>query len=263
MKDLSIRLENICVSFHSNEILHKIHFRLEEKQLVMLLGLNGSGKTTLLRVLLGFHKPNKGKVWYNDTCLEQLSVKERGKLVSYVPQFPQADVPYLVKEFLLLGITPYLGLFQTPKQKHRELVEQTLEKFHLSHLAEHSVSSLSGGERQLVYFARANIQNTSWMILDEPLASLDYLKQHEFMERLITYQKENMQGILLSVHDPNYALAYADTVLVLHHHQIIDVIHRSEKDFELHLTKQLNKIYRNHLHLVKQEWNHFYCWKEE
>lgn len=260
---MNIQLEDISVSYGEQPILEKINLELSKKELVMLVGLNGSGKTTLMRILLGFQSPNYGKVWYNHICLEQISVKERGKMISYVPQHLQVELHYTVQQFLLLGITPYLNLFQMPHKKYILYMDQILEEFQLAHLKNQLVSSLSGGERQLLYFARAKVQNTHWMVLDEPLASLDYLRQHEFMEHLLQYKTQSEQGILLSVHDPNFALNYADQVVILHKHNIIAVLHRTDAGFEEQLTQGLNQVYKNHLQLIKKKSFYIYGWKEE
>lgn len=262
IETLKIRLEDISVTFGKKEILKEIHFELEKKELVMLLGLNGSGKTTLMRILLGFQRADRGKVWYNKKELSQISIKERSKLFSYIPQTPQHFVDYTVFEFVLLGITPYLVLFETPKKEEYKAVKRVLEEFHLTEKAEQRMDTLSGGERQLVYFARARIQNTPWMVLDEPMASLDYLRQHEFMERLKRYRESYQQGIIITVHDPTYALMYADRVIILHNHKIQSIISRTEENFSSQLTEQLNYIYKNHLALEKNHAREFYYWKE-
>lgn len=258
-----IRLENIEFSYQNQPILHKINLELSKKELVILVGLNGSGKTTLMRILLGFLSAKRGNVWYNQTCLDRITIKERAKMISYVPQQPQVGIPYTVQQFLLLGITPYLNLFQMPHKRDLQLVEHVLQQFQLEHLKNRKVSSLSGGERQLLYFARAKVQDTHWMVLDEPLAALDYLRQHEFMRHLLEYKEQNQQGILLSVHDPNFALNYADQVIILHEHTIIAVLNRKNIRFEEQLTQYLNQVYDNHLELMKNKPFSLYGWKEE
>lgn len=259
---MNITMDNICVTIDKKTILHNVSLTLNKQELVMLLGLNGSGKTTLMRTLLGVNKPQSGRISLGDRDLLGMSEKERSKYLSYVPQSMHGDVNYSVEEYVLLGITPTMNYFQVPGRKEVEKVHEVLQKFGIYDKRKQNLLSLSGGERQLTSLARARIQETPWMVLDEPLANLDYVRQHEFIHRLVQYQEEYKQGIFMSVHDPNIALKYADTVVVLHNHKIADVLRRSDPLFEEELMTVLNELYEAHLGLLTEKGNSLYYWKE-
>ena len=260
---MKIRVENASVSFGKKEILQGISISLPEKELVMVIGPNGCGKTTFLRLLMGFQKPQSGMVFYNDISLQDHTVLEKSRKMAYMPQNPRRQEDDEVFDYVLLGVTPYLNYFSLPGKEEKEQAEQVLAELGLSEFKNRRMGTLSGGEQQMVNFARARMQNTPWLILDEPMASLDYSRQLEFMHRLVEYEKRYGQGILMSVHDPNFALRYADRVIVMGYGKIEGIVSRRENEFENKLTGILNKSYDGHLQLIEKEDYHFYYWKEE
>lgn len=259
---MEIRVEHVGVAFDNREILRDVSLTLLEEKLVMLIGPNGCGKTTLMRILMGFQKPDTGEVYYDNISAKRLSVIEKSRKIAYMAQHQNVSYEDTVFDYVMLGVTPYLKYFQLPKKEHKMQVEKVLEELGLADRKMQSLGTLSGGERQMASFARARVQNTSWVLLDEPMASLDFNKQHEFMHRLESYRQQYHQGILMSVHDPNFALRYAQKVIVMGNHGIQGVIEREEKEFRYKLTEVLNKTYGGHLQLVKDEICDFYHWKE-
>lgn len=255
-------MKDVCVTLDKKRILNRVSITLKKQELVMLLGLNGSGKTTLMRTLIGATIPDVGEVKFGEKDALQLRERERSHYVSYVPQTMNTSINYTVEEYVLLGITPSIGFFQTPGKEEYEKALHVIKEFGLYDKRNQKLFSLSGGERQLTSLARARLQDTPWMVLDEPLANLDYVRQHQFIHRLLQYQASYKQGIFMSVHDPNIALNYADTVIVLHNQTVQNVIHRSEEMFEEQLMSVLNGLYENHLKLLKVEEKSLYYWKE-
>lgn len=260
---MRIKAEKITFSYGKKKVLDDISFLLPEEELVMLVGANGSGKTTLMRILMGFQKSETGMVWYGKEEIQKLSIKERAKKIAYMPQTYKIDIDYTAQEFILLGFTPHLSLFQKPMKKEKDMVQQILQELNLFHLRDLKMSELSGGERQSVYFARARLQKTDWMMLDEPMAALDYGKQHIFIKQLVSYKETYQQGILLSVHDPNYALLSADRVILLKDSTVFGNLSRKETDFQEKLTEKLKQIYGENLTLGRDGNSYFYYWKEQ
>lgn len=260
---MKIRVENASVSIGKKVILKEICISLPEKELVMVIGPNGCGKTTFLRMLMGFQKPESGSVFYDDKALVDHTVLEKSRKMAYMPQNPRRMEDDEVFDYVLLGVTPYLKYFSLPGKEEKGRVKEVLAELGLDGFKNRRMGTLSGGEQQMVDFARARMQNTPWLILDEPMASLDYNRQHEFMHRLVEYEKRYGQGILMSVHDPNFALRYADRVIVMGQGEIHGIVSRREDGFENKLTGILNRSYEGHLQLIEKEDYHFYYWKEE
>lgn len=260
---MKIRVENASVSIERKVILQEICFSLPQKELVMVIGPNGCGKTTLLRLLMGFQKPQRGGIFYDDKALGEYTVLEKSKKMAYMPQNPRRQEADEVFDYVLLGVTPYLKYFSLPGKEEKALAELVLAELGLGGFKNRRMGTLSGGEQQMVDFARARMQHTPWLILDEPMASLDYNRQHEFMHRLVEYEKRYGQGILMSVHDPNFALRYADRVIVMGQGMIQGMVSRMEDGFENKLTGLLNRSYEGHLQLIEKDDHYFYYWKEE
>ncbi len=114
-----------------------------------------------------------------------------------------------------MGRTAHMGLFSTPSAHDREVAYAALEILDIAALANHFYTLISGGQRQLVLIARALAQESKILIMDEPTASLDFGNQLRLLEHVRQLARRGM-GILLSTHDPDQALAFADRVALLH-----------------------------------------------
>lgn len=113
-----------------------------------------------------------------------------------------------------MGTTGRMKLFATPKQSQRHVTEEALRALGIYHLRERSICRISGGERQLAYIARALVQQAKILIMDEPTANLDYGNQTRVMERICALVRQDYL-IMLSTHNPEHALLYADQVMAL------------------------------------------------
>ena len=179
--------------------------------LTMLLGRNGCGKSTLLRALLGLIPLSGGSVSLNGENFLKLSVRERARRISYLPQHPSAMLRCPLIDYVALGANPDLGLFSVPGPKAYDRADQLIELFHLSELKKRPVDELSGGEARLAALARMKMHDALFCLMDEPLAGLDYLNQHEFLDLL----RNSGTPVLLSIHDPSLAWQYADRILIM------------------------------------------------
>lgn len=260
---MELKGEGLQVSFGERVLFYGIDFCFSGGELIFLLGKNGAGKTTFLRTLLGMQRPEKGQIFYDGAGLAQMKPLLRSRRMAYMPQKQSGAEEGTVEDYVLLGLTPYLSYFGVPGKKERQRAHQVLEEFQLSHLKHRSVKSLSGGERQLVNFAKAHIQNADWLLLDEPLAGLDFVRQHLFLQQLKDYQRRVEKSILMTAHDPNMALRYGDRILLLHEGRLLTAAVRTEADFAGHLLQVLNAAYGNHLQLIEKEGQSFFDWKEE
>ncbi len=176
-----------------------------------LLGRNGAGKTTLIRALTGFLKPSAGEILLDGRPLSTYSDRERAQKLAYVPQNPREGLFVTAAYFVAMGAFPNQSLFRTPGPARMRQAGEILFAMGLSQFAERGMDTLSGGETRLMYLARAQMQGAECFILDEPLAGLDYAWQHRFLERL----KREKRGVFLSLHDPSFAMQYADRIVLI------------------------------------------------
>jgi iron complex transport system ATP-binding protein len=167
-----------------------------------LLGPNGRGKTTLLKLLLGALKPSEGK----------LAVKGH---FAFVPQLFQVSFDYSCLDMVLMGRAKKVGLFSQPTQKDEEEAFAALDRFGMADYARRPFHELSGGQRQLVIFARALVAEADILILDEPTSALDLKNQRLVLDWINTLSRKDGLTIVMTTHHPHHALAVADQALLM------------------------------------------------
>lgn len=206
-QDLSVRLGD-------HQVLSQVSLTLEPGELVFLLGLNGAGKSTLLRALAGLQQCCGGEVWCGGRPVSELSAPLRARRVALLHQHTPA-CHMTVEEYVMLGAAPELRWGAVPGAAHRARCAQALERLDLLPLRDRGMDQVSGGERQRAALAQCLMTNAPLLLLDEPTASLDVRRTHEFLDLLAGLVVEGERGALVSVHDPNLAVEYAGRVAVL------------------------------------------------
>ena len=206
-------LEVKALSYRS--ILHDLTFSVAPGELVAILGPNGAGKTTLFRCLARLIRPDQGKILLRGRPLEAYSPKELYQIVALAPQFSQIGFPYTVLTVALMGRASYLSPFSRPGRRDYEKAQEALALLGLEDLAHRPFNTLSGGQRRLVLIARALAQEAELLLLDEPTAHLDLKHQILVLSKIRELSGQKGLTILVSLHDPNLALTYADRVLCL------------------------------------------------
>ncbi|MEM1883422.1 MAG: ABC transporter ATP-binding protein [Candidatus Bathyarchaeia archaeon] len=150
------------------DVLKGMSLTIPEGKVTAILGPNGSGKSTLFKVLIKVLSPYEGDIYVGGNDLRDLDIDALSKIISWVPQEEDLLFPYTVLEYVLLGRTPHLGFFNMPSRKDMEIVHEVLMQLRLSGIVHRKIPTLSGGEKKLVSIARALVQETDIIILDEP-----------------------------------------------------------------------------------------------
>ena len=206
-----LEVNNLSFSYSKKEILNNVSFKIDEGEIVTILGKNGVGKTTLLEILLSIKKAMNGSIILDNRNLKEYSSKEKAKIIAYVPQILN-ETNLTVYDFLLLGRIPYFNL--SPSKNDIEEVLKIIKEFNLDEIANNSMAEISGGERQLVSIARAMLTKPKLLILDEPTSALDVQNTKKILGTLETLVKKENVSVLISMHDINEALAISNRLLM-------------------------------------------------
>ena len=209
-----INLSQLSVGYSlSHPVISDINLELRSGQLACLIGENGIGKSTLLKTLTGFLPKLKGSLLLGNRDIESFSQRELARQVSIVlTQKP--DVQNLtIEEIIGLGRSPYTGFFGRLRAEDRKVVDDAIATMGIEKLRGRMIQTLSDGERQKVMIAKALAQETSIILLDEPTAFLDFPSKAETFQSLQRMAHERDKLILLSTHDLELAVRFADSLL--------------------------------------------------
>lgn len=211
---MSLTVSNLSFSYGVTPILKNISFSLGEGQLYALLGANGAGKTTLFRCILGLNEKYEGSITVDGGEVRALRPRELSHRIAYIPQVHYPAFSYSVLEMVLMGTTHRLSAVGAPGAREEAAALDALRTLGTEQLAQRDYGKISGGEQQLVLIARALVQGTKLLLMDEPTASLDYGNQQRVLAAVRSLTREG-HTVLLSTHDPQHALTYADRILAL------------------------------------------------
>lgn len=211
---LALCAEDVRFAYGQREVLRGVSLSVEPGEVLSLLGANGSGKTTLLRVLLGLTRPTAGAVTLAGLPLSRYAPRDLARRLAYVPQNHMTPFPYSVRDIAVLGRMPHTGLVRMPSARDHEVASEVLERLGIAHLAERPYTEISSGERQLTLIARALAQDARVIVMDEPVAGLDYGNQLRLLEHLRSLAAEGY-AIVKTTHHPDHALMASTRVAVL------------------------------------------------
>lgn len=184
-------------------------------EIVMLMGPNGSGKSTLMHTMAGLLPPLAGEVELGEKPLSSLTMKEVARQLSLVltERIPTGNMD--VWEVVTIGRYPYTGFRSVLSAEDKRICEEALTTCRLTELRERIFDTLSDGEKQRVMIARALAQETPLILLDEPTAHLDLPSRLEVTTMLRTLAHKLGKSILISTHELDLALGWADTIWLL------------------------------------------------
>ena len=211
---MNLEVKDLHFAYKNNPVLKGVDFSVGSGLCVCVPGENGAGKTTLFRCLLGLLGGYSGGIYFDGVDSRKLTPREIAKKVAYIPQAHAPAFNYTVYETVLMGTNVLMGGFRTPGRDERNAAMETIEFMNISRLSGRGFAELSGGERQLTLIARALTQKSRVLIMDEPTADLDYGNQFRVLRRIRQLVKDDYL-VVLSTHNPEHAMLFADMVLVL------------------------------------------------
>lgn len=213
--ELVIETHNLSKTYKKIQALKSLDLKVAQHSIFGFLGPNGAGKTTTIKLLLGLTRPTGGKGSLFGYDIQRQSVEIRRR-VGYLAQDPRYYESMTARETLRFTMGFF---FKGPKNKIEERVEETIELVGLADKADRPIRGFSGGERQRLGIAQAQVNYPDLLILDEPAASLDPMGRHdvlEVMERLRKYTT-----IFYSTHILDDVQRVSDTVCILNHGELV------------------------------------------
>jgi len=207
----TVNVSNLSVSFYGNEVVRNISFSFNTGNLIGIIGPNGAGKSTLLKAILGLIPKDSGEV---EICGQP--VKKVRKNIAYVPQRSNIDwdFPIVVRDTVLLGTYPKLGLFRRPKKSDKEWAYHCLEKVGMQKYSNRQISELSGGQQQRVFLARALAQKADFFFLDEPFVGIDAASEETIINILKELRNEG-KTVFVVHHDLTKVEDYFNELILM------------------------------------------------
>ncbi len=228
-------------------LLEDVSLRVAAGEIHAVLGPNGAGKSTLLRVLCGEIQADQGSVTLAGTPLHGWPTTVRARRLGVLPQLDSLRFGFTVAQVVTLGRLPWGGVDSALDSA--AAVARAMSRANIGALAGRRYPDLSGGERARVQFARVCAQvdaggavdastGCAFLLLDEPVARLDPAHQHRLLGELRNLAAEGV-GVLVTLHEPNHALRYADRCSLLADGRV----HASGPTAEVLTAEQLRRLY--------------------
>ncbi len=208
-----IKAENIYCGYTETNVLHGLSLEIGDGDLTVIIGPNGAGKSTLLYSIMGLLPLRSGRIEIDGIDITDLRRQDLARQMAFVPQEIQTQFDYPVREMILMGRYPWLSMLQSWSEEDRQVAFEVMRLLDLQELTERYFNHLSGGEKQRVLIARALVQQTKYIFLDETISQLDISHQIEIMQLLDDINREQGKGIVLVSHNLNLAANFASRLV--------------------------------------------------
>jgi lipopolysaccharide export system ATP-binding protein len=209
-----IECRNISKSFKKRTVVNNISITVNQGEIIGLLGPNGAGKTTTFFMILGIHKPDSGKIFFNDRDITNFPVYLRARQgISFLPQEPSIFKGLTVRE----NIQAILDINKTQVKTD---IDKIIHEMGLSQLENHKAYMLSGGERRRLEIARSLILSPDFLLLDEPFAGIDPIQIKE-IQGLIQSFKDQGLGIIITDHNVREILKITQRSYIINKGELI------------------------------------------
>jgi iron complex transport system ATP-binding protein len=208
-----ISIERLSYTVGTTPILTDISVDLPKGKMTALIGPNGAGKSSLLNIVARQTAATAGRILVDGADTARLAPEAMALKLAIVSQHVGVASRLRVRDLVGFGRWPHNH--GRPAQKDRDIIAATLVQFDLDLLADRFVDELSGGQRQRAFVAMGVVQDTEWVLLDEPLNNLDLRHARALMAQLKDMAQSSGKSIVIVLHDLNFALAWADHIVAL------------------------------------------------
>jgi ABC-2 type transport system ATP-binding protein len=213
--NIIIQTHGLTKAYKGTNVLQNLDLQVPHNSICGFLGPNGAGKSTTIKLLLGLTRPSAGRaeVFGTDSVRDSVAIRQR---VGYLAQDPRYYDHMTARE--TLRFTAHF-CFSGPSQMIEKRIEETLELVGITDKADRPIKNFSGGERQRLGIAQAQINYPDLIILDEPAASLDPMGRRDVLEVMERLRKHTT--IFYSTHILDDVQRVSDTVVIMNHGQLV------------------------------------------
>jgi lipopolysaccharide export system ATP-binding protein len=239
--------EKLFKMYGPRTVVREASIEVHQGEIVGLLGPNGAGKTTTFYMVVGFIKPNGGKVFLDDEEITDLPMYQRARRgIGYLPQEPSVFRKLSVED----NVRAVLEMTVLKKAEQKEKLEELIEEFGLQKVRKSRGDTLSGGERRRTEIARALASNPNFILLDEPFAGIDPIAVEDIQSIVAKLKTKNI-GILITDHNVQETLSITDRAYLM----VEGSIMKSGTAQELASDEMVRKVYLgSHFELRRKVW---------
>ena len=211
---MAIELKQVSKREGADQHIYETSLALQRQGFNILLGTTLAGKTTLMRLMAGLEPPSTGEVWFDGRNATGVAVQKRNVSMVY-QQF--INYPNMT---VFDNIASPLRVAGTPRREIRSRVEKVAELLQLGPMLKRKPAELSGGQQQRTALARALVKDSELVLLDEPLANLDYKLREELREELPKLFRDKGVTVVYATTEPSEALLLGGHTATLHEGQV-------------------------------------------
>ena len=207
-------IEGISFAYGDKTVIDHFSIRLDTGRFYGIIGPNGCGKSTFLDLLVGSRTPDAGSIRLNGRNLTEYTRKRLAREIALVPQNFYINFPFTAGEIVMMGRYPHMPRFSGPSPKDTAVVEETMALTATAEFTDRFITELSGGERQRVVFARALVQETEILILDEATSNLDVNYAISLLN-IAARRVDQGMTVIAVMQDINLAAAFCDHLVFM------------------------------------------------
>ena len=243
---VKLEARNLSKIYGRRQVVNEVSLEVNQGEIVGLLGPNGAGKTTTFYMVVGFIKPNSGKVFFNNQEITSLPMYKRArKGIGYLPQEPSVFRKLSVED----NIKAVLEMLDLTKEEQSDRLENLIDEFGLQKVRKSRGDTLSGGERRRTEIARALASDPKFILLDEPFAGIDPIAVEDIQSIVSKLRTKNI-GILITDHNVQETLSITNRAYLMFEGKIL----RSGTAEDLANDQLVRKVYLGqHFELKKKE----------
>ncbi|NBC06909.1 MAG: LPS export ABC transporter ATP-binding protein [Bacteroidetes bacterium] len=232
---MRLRSEDLVKIYGKRKVVQGVSLEVNQGEIVGLLGPNGAGKTTTFYMVVGFIRPNEGRVYLEGDDITDLPMYKRAKRgIGYLPQEPSVFRKLTVED----NIKAVLEMMSLSKAEQKERLESLIAEFGLEKVRKSRGDTLSGGERRRTEIARALATDPKFILLDEPFAGIDPIAVEDIQYIVAKLKTKNI-GILITDHNVQETLSITDRAYLMFEGSIL----KTGTAEELAADEMVRKVY--------------------